>query len=93
VQLLLDNKADVNVQSATYGTALQAASLDGHKEIMKLLLDNKGDVNVHSTSHGPALEAWSVRGHKEIVQLLINNKIDVIIEELRARGRRFFGLG
>jgi ankyrin repeat protein len=40
VELLLDNGADVHSQGVLYDNALQAASLGGHKQIVRLLLDS-----------------------------------------------------
>lgn len=39
VELLLEGGVDVNVQSARYGSALQAASVEGHEKIVELLLE------------------------------------------------------
>jgi hypothetical protein len=56
VKILLDNGADVNVQSGGRGSALRAASSGG----VQLLLDNGADVNEQSGGHGNALHAASV---------------------------------
>ncbi|KAH8752789.1 hypothetical protein F5883DRAFT_432988, partial [Diaporthe sp. PMI_573] len=37
--MLLERSADVNTQGRYYGNALQAASCEGHKEVVKLLLE------------------------------------------------------
>jgi ankyrin repeat protein len=37
VELLLEKRADVNIQSGYFGSALQAASMNGHEQIVKLL--------------------------------------------------------
>jgi hypothetical protein len=37
--LLLENGADVNALGGKYGSALQAASSEGHKPIVRLLLE------------------------------------------------------
>ena len=39
VQLWLDKGANINVQGARYGNALQAASIEGHEKVAQLLLD------------------------------------------------------
>jgi len=44
VKLLLEHKADVNMDTSSR-TALQAASEGGHLEAVKLLLEHKADVN------------------------------------------------
>ena len=44
VSLLLAKGADVNEQGGEYGNALQAASWNGHREVVEMLLD-KVDVN------------------------------------------------
>jgi hypothetical protein len=38
-KLLLDTGADVNAQGGEYGNALQAASAEGHEQVVKTLLD------------------------------------------------------
>ncbi|OCK87550.1 uncharacterized protein K441DRAFT_466880, partial [Cenococcum geophilum 1.58] len=52
VKCLLIRGADVNAQGGYYGNALQAASAQGHEQVVKLLLD-KGGV------YGNALRAAS----------------------------------
>ncbi|KAJ4349264.1 hypothetical protein N0V85_009709, partial [Neurospora sp. IMI 360204] len=41
--MLLDKGADVNAQGGEYGTALHAASKQGHKEVVEMLLDKSAD--------------------------------------------------
>lgn len=46
VALLLPEKgADVNDQGGEYGNALQAASTEGHEQIVRLLLEMGADIN------------------------------------------------
>jgi len=77
VQILLNKKADVNVQGGAYGTALAAASLGGHEKIVQILLNKKADVNAQGGDYGTALAAASLEGHEKIVQILLNKKADV----------------
>jgi ankyrin repeat protein len=44
--MLLDKGANVNLQVGGYGTALQAASSRGHKEVVQVLLDRDANVNL-----------------------------------------------
>ena len=41
----LGQGAGVNTQGGEYGNALEAASYEGHVEVVKLVLDNGADVN------------------------------------------------
>ncbi|KAJ5506485.1 hypothetical protein N7453_005442 [Penicillium expansum] len=81
VELLLNNKADVNAPPAKNGgrTALQGTAGAGHIEIVELLLNNKADVNAPPAKYNgyTALQAAVAAGHIEIVKLLLNNKADV----------------
>ncbi|KAK4220982.1 ankyrin repeat-containing domain protein, partial [Podospora fimiseda] len=57
--------------------ALQAASSEGHQEIVKLLLDKGADVNAQGGFYGNALQAASSEGHQQIVKLLLDKGADV----------------
>jgi ankyrin repeat protein len=71
VDLLLAAGADVNVTGGYYGTALQAASTQGYKEIVSLLLAAGADVNATGGHYGTALQAASYEGSGEIVSLVL----------------------
>ncbi|KAK1855285.1 ankyrin repeat protein [Colletotrichum chrysophilum] len=95
VQVLLKNKADVNVeggwlgnalhaasinaQGGLYNTALQAASAHGYEEIVQFLLQSNADVNAQGGIYSTALYAASFEGHYGIVQILVQNNADVNI--------------
>jgi ankyrin repeat protein len=70
VQLLIDHGADVN---STNGWALQAATLNGFRDVILALLNAGAAVNQnsHLFSDGTALQAACVRGDHEIAQLLL----------------------
>ena len=61
MKLLLEKEADVNALEEYYGSALQAASAEGHETVVKLLMENKADVNAQGGQYGSALQAASVR--------------------------------
>ena len=57
VQILLDARADVNLEDKMQGTALQVASVNGHSEVVRLLLDAKAEVNAQGGCDRTPLEA------------------------------------
>jgi ankyrin repeat protein len=65
--MLLNEGAEVNAKGGLYGNALQAASSEGHQEIVQLLVDKRADVNAQGGEYGNALQAVSFEGHQEIV--------------------------
>jgi ankyrin repeat protein len=69
--------ADVNAQGGHYGNALQAASYQGHQEIVQLLLDEGADIDAQGGKYGNALQAASFGHHQEIVQLLLEKEADI----------------
>ena len=50
--ILAKETIDVNAQGGEYGTALQAASTRGRKEIVEMLLDKGADVNAQGGRYG-----------------------------------------
>ncbi|KAK3934865.1 ankyrin repeat-containing domain protein, partial [Diplogelasinospora grovesii] len=79
----------VNVQGGVWGTALQAASAEGHKEVVEMLLGKgadvsiqggyygKGaDVSIQGGYYGTALQAATDRGHKKIVEILLDYHVE-----------------
>jgi ankyrin repeat protein len=70
VGLLLQSGAEVNAQGGEYGNALQLASSEGHKEIVRLLLQSGAQVNAQGGWYGNALQAALDEGHEEIVRIL-----------------------
>ncbi|HIC10011.1 MAG TPA: ankyrin repeat domain-containing protein, partial [Campylobacterales bacterium] len=79
VQLLIDNRAKVDIQNNYGWTALMSASQNGHKEIVQLLVDNGADVNLRTNNsdtlpaelrNKTALQIAELQGHQQIVQIL-----------------------
>ncbi|KAB5513478.1 hypothetical protein GE09DRAFT_1266749, partial [Coniochaeta sp. 2T2.1] len=54
--IVAKEKIDVNAQGGEYGTALQAASTAGNKEVVEMLLGKGADVNVQGGDYGTALQ-------------------------------------
>ncbi len=81
VELLLANKADLNITTDQYGeTALMLAAKGGHTDIAKLLIANKADPNIKSRMKETALFYAARGGHMEIVKLLIENNVNINIK-------------
>jgi len=77
VEYLVDNGADVNVESEHGWTALLVASLDGHIEVIKYLVEKGADINHQErVYYNTALQLASQMGRIEIVEYLIRNGAD-----------------
>ena len=70
---LIAGGADANMQGGRYGSALQAASIEGHQAIVELLLAKGADANMQGGTYGSALQAASYYGRQAIVELLLAN--------------------
>jgi hypothetical protein len=68
---------DVNAQVGRYGTALYAASIQGHEKVVELLLSNRADVGAQGGLYGTALYVASLEGHGGVIELLLNKGADV----------------
>ncbi|MCJ1270730.1 hypothetical protein MMC22_010627 [Lobaria immixta] len=80
VLLSLRNGANINAEGEFYGTALQAASANGHGEIARLLVENGAIVNAEGGYYGTALRVASANGDGEIARLLLENGANVNAE-------------
>jgi len=70
VQLLLENRADVEAADKTGVTSLMLAAHYGRLAIMNVLVEKGADVEVEG-EYGAALIRASMGGHKEVVQSLL----------------------
>ncbi|KAH6884132.1 hypothetical protein B0T10DRAFT_518181, partial [Thelonectria olida] len=80
IHLLLEKDADVNAEGGEYGSALQAASAEGHDKTVQLLLEKGAVINAEGGRFGSAIQAASYGGHDKIVQLLLEKGADVTAE-------------
>ncbi len=67
----------VNAQAGYYGSPLQAASYQGHDNVVQILLDKGADVNARAGHYGNPLQAASYQGHDNVVQILLDKGADV----------------
>ncbi|KAF4771904.1 hypothetical protein HAV15_004523 [Penicillium sp. str.  len=80
VQTLLYHGADVNIQGGRFGTALQAASCEGHEKVVQILLDQGADINAQGGKYSNALQAAAQGGHEKVVQILLDQGADISAE-------------
>lgn len=57
MQILLNNRADVNAQSGYYGNALQAATARRHEHMVTVLLESGANIDAEGGFYGTALQA------------------------------------
>jgi ankyrin repeat protein len=80
VQILLENKANVNSTNTAEWTPIMHASFEGYAEIVKMLLDEGAEVNARTYVSGTALMFAAGKGHIEIVRLLLDAGADATVE-------------
>lgn len=78
VKYLVENGADVNVQSGVHGrgTALIYASIANRIAVMEYLLDHKADINATTHFEETALHWAAAKGQLKAVNLLIMKNAD-----------------
>ena len=76
VRKLLAFGVDVNT-NCFYGTALQAASAEGHLDVVEELLGHNTDLDATSEELGTALQAACAGGHASVVKTLVVKGADL----------------
>jgi ankyrin repeat protein len=64
---------DVNAQSGSCGNALQAASSQGHEEVVQILPETRAEINRSGGRYGNALGAAVHQNHEQIVEVLLRS--------------------
>ncbi|EAU37833.1 conserved hypothetical protein [Aspergillus terreus NIH2624] len=67
----------VNAKGGSHGNALQAASGEGHENVVQMLLDRGADINARGSFYGNALQTASLQGHSNVVYILLDRGADV----------------
>ena len=76
VQLLLDQRADINADGGPFGNALCTAIYKGHDRLVQILLDRGADINTQR-NYCSALEAASFKNNDKLMQMLLDKEIDI----------------
>src|SRR3990167_6892494 len=77
VQMLIDNKANINQAENNGVTPLFIAAHNGHKDIAKMLIDNGADINQAKNNGVTPLWIAAQNRHKDIVKMLIKNGANI----------------
>ena len=77
VQMLIDNKANINQAENNGVTPLYIAAHNGHKDIAKMLIDNGADINQAKNNGVTPLWIAAQNGHKDIVNMLIKKGANI----------------
>ncbi|CAM6085493.1 unnamed protein product [Calypogeia fissa] len=77
VQILLEYRVNLELQSKAGQTPLQQAAQAGEALITELLLANGAEIGAKNSSGWTSLHFAAVRGHKEVMKLLIEHGADV----------------
>ncbi|KAH8813600.1 hypothetical protein DL96DRAFT_1821362 [Flagelloscypha sp. PMI_526] len=79
MEMLVEKGADVNHinEEIEYGSALQAATLNGDLDVIEFLVENGADVNQGGGDSGPALQAAALHGDLDVIDFLVEKGADV----------------
>ena len=66
MQVLIDNKADLNKKDNDGFTALMVASLSGNQEIVDMLIKSSAAVNTKSKQGNTPLTIADIKGHGNV---------------------------
>jgi ankyrin repeat protein len=77
VQVLIEQKVDVNQSGRKGTTAVMAASRECHVEVVKILVKAKADVNHVNDQFDTALMFAAAGNYDEIVKILIESNADL----------------
>lgn len=81
VNLLINQGANVNIQSKHGLNLLMLASASGYIDIVELLIERNANLDLKNAAGGTALMIAAFNGHIDIIELLIKNGVDVYIED------------
>ncbi|VDI60066.1 Hypothetical predicted protein [Mytilus galloprovincialis] len=69
VQMLINNKADINKCRDTEKSPLYIACQEGHTEVVEMLINNKADINKCRDTEKSPLYIACQKGHTEVVKI------------------------
>ena len=79
--LILKYPQYANARGGLCGTALHAASFDGHLQVVQYLLRHGVDVNVRDSGNDTPLLLASWQGHRDVVQCLLEHGANVGLQD------------
>lgn len=82
VNLLINNKININVKAREGITALHLAAIDNHLKIVQVLCENKIDINATNRVGQTALHISCKNKFSEIIDILLDNKADADVKDM-----------
>lgn len=74
IEILIKNKANLNIQDNLLDTPLHWAANEGHEEIVQMLLDAGAKKDFKNNENNTPAEIATKKGHTRIVNLINNYK-------------------
>jgi ankyrin repeat protein len=81
IELLLNHKANINVESPDSHTPLIYSCIGGFMDNVNILLEYGSDINLSNNEGITPLMFASINGRKEVVTLLLENEASINIED------------
>ena len=81
---------DPNASGGRYGSALQAATVNGHREAVKFLLSLGVDINRRGGEFGSAIVVAAARGWVDILQILLHEGASIESRDERGKSPLYF---
>jgi len=77
IQVLLDNKADINLKDKSGSTALHDAARKGHESVVKILIKHGTNIDEKRNRGKTPLHVAVENNHENIVKLILENEGNV----------------
>lgn len=79
VSILIQHRADINIQNADGETALYKAAFSGHNNVAATLIKAEADINIQNKYGETALHEAAEKGHNNVAATLIKGGADLNI--------------
>ena len=92
VEILIENGANVDIISETYGTPICHAARLGQLDVVQYLIEKKADINLSTTNGTTPLMSAAKQGHFEIVKALVKSNPELLVTKQRSDGHSALSL-
>ena len=74
LELILDAKADINIQDSNGWTALHHSAFKGDAENVRVLIENECNINIASNNGRTAMHMAVIDDQVEVLEILLEKK-------------------